>query len=100
MARKVDELPVFERVMTFWVAVSAIIERPQIRRNRKRYEQISEANDSIISNLREGFELTSDDEMAACDNMGDELGRMLGGFIKYLRRSGFKDRGSYRARKP
>ena len=27
---------------------------------------------------------------------GEELGRMLGGFIKYLRRCGFKDRGTYK----
>jgi four helix bundle protein len=27
---------------------------------------------------------------------GDELGRMLGGFIKYLHRSDFKDRGRHR----
>jgi len=26
---------------------------------------------------------------------GDELGRMLGGFIKYLHRSDFKDRGTH-----
>ena len=26
---------------------------------------------------------------------GEELGKMLGGFIKYLRRCGWKDRGSH-----
>jgi four helix bundle protein len=128
MAKRVEELPVFGRAMEFWLAVNAIIERPQVRRIRRRYEQISEANDSITSNLREGFELPSDDafanfvsyskgsvgevimrlhsahqkrlvtdqELADCVRMADELSRMMGGFIKYLRRSGFKDRGSYR----
>ena len=60
MAKKVEELPVFGRAIKFWLAVNAIIERPQVRRNRRRYEQISEANDSITSHLREGFELPSD----------------------------------------
>jgi four helix bundle protein len=29
---------------------------------------------------------------------GDELGKMLGGFINYLARSGFKDRGRHKAK--
>jgi hypothetical protein len=33
------------------------------------------------------------ERVAACE----ELGRMLGGFIKYLQRSAFKQRGHYRS---
>ena len=38
-------------------------------------------------------------ELSDREAMAEELGRMLGGFIKYLRRSGFKDRGSHKARR-
>jgi hypothetical protein len=34
------------------------------------------------------------DELNARLSAGEELGKMLGGFIKYLRRSDFKDRGT------
>ena len=37
------------------------------------------------------------DEVAALVSKADQIGRELGGFIKYLRRSGFKDRGRFRA---
>jgi len=43
--------------------------------------------------------LTSE-EYDAQRRMAEELQRMLGGFIKYLRATGFKDRGSYRAKHP
>jgi four helix bundle protein len=118
--------------MELWVAVNAILERPQLRRDRRLWEQISDANDSIPSNMREGFEQGSDEafakylvyakgsvaevvtrlheahlkryvtleELTLRVTMGEELGKMLGGFIKYLRRCGFKDRGSYRLKHP
>jgi four helix bundle protein len=35
--------------------------------------------------------------VAALDPKAEELGRMIGGFIKYLRQSGFRDRGRFRA---
>src|SRR6476620_332586 len=130
MADKVDELPVFQKAMDFWSAVHAILQRPAVRRNRKLWQQISDANDSITANMREGFEQPSDDafanflryakastaeviarlhsmnargqltqqELQQRIEMADELGRMLGGFIKYLRLSGFKDRGTYRVK--
>jgi four helix bundle protein len=127
MAKKIDDLPVFQRALEFWKAVNAILDRPELRRNRKLWDQISEANDSITSNMREGFEQSSDDGFAnflvyakgsvaevvtrlqAATGKrllsqeefnqralaGEALGKMLGGFIKYLRRCGFKDRGSF-----
>jgi four helix bundle protein len=131
MAKKIDDLPVFHRALEFWNAVNAILDRPGLRRNRDLWTQISKANDSITSNMREGFEQTSDDGFAnylvfakgsvaevvtrlqaatgkrllselECRERvvaGEELGKMLGGFIKYLRRCGFKDRGCFGQRK-
>ncbi len=37
------------------------------------------------------------DELESRLAAGEELGKMLGGFIKYLRRSDFRDRGSHGA---
>jgi four helix bundle protein len=128
MAKKIEELPVFAKATAFCAAVSEILERPAVRKNRKLWNQIADANDSILSNIREGFEQSSDDgfasflvyskgstaevisrlhgvqtrghmtakELSDREAMAEELGKMLGGFIKYLRRSGFKDRGSYK----
>ena len=120
----------FQHAVKFCDAVTAILERPAVRRDRTLWEQINDANDSITSNMKEGFEQASDDGFAkflvyakgscaevlvrlgrACTKRhitrseletfvepGEELQRMLGGFIKYLRESGFRDRGSFRAR--
>jgi four helix bundle protein len=128
MARRIEELPVFTKAMEFWTAVDAILDRPSLRRNRKLWDQISDANDSITANMREGFEQSSDDgfanylvyakgsvaevvtrlhsarakrvltddELSERVALGEELGKMLGGFIKYLRRCRFKDRGTYK----
>ena len=84
-----------------------------------------DAADSIMANMSEGFEQSTDAgfarylyiakgsvaevltwlaashrrryisqrELEALVDQGEALGRMLGGFIKYLQRSGFKDRG-------
>ena len=129
MARKLKELPIYARVMEFCAAVSAILDKPGLRRNRKLRAQIEEANDSISSNMEEGFEQGTDrafanyltyskaslaevlarlrsaankkyitpEELAARETMGEELGRMLGGFIKYLRRCDWRDRGRFRS---
>ena len=130
MAKRIEDLPVYQHARTFCDAVDAILERSALRRNRRLWDQIAEANDSILSNMKEGFEQSSDDgfanmltyakgscaevlsrlwrahrrrcltseEYEARQRMGEDLQRMLGGFIKYLRVSGFKDRGSYRAK--
>jgi four helix bundle protein len=45
---------------------------------------------------RKGW-ITSD-EFARCKNMGDEVRRMLGGWIKYLAQCDWKDRGRRRIR--
>jgi four helix bundle protein len=132
MAKRIEELPVYQHAVKFCDAISEILERPALRRNRKLWDQIAEANDSILANMKEGFEQSSDDafanmltyakgscaevvarsfrahrrqcltaeEYAVRRDMGEQLQRMLGGFIKYLRASGFKERGSYRSKHP
>jgi four helix bundle protein len=127
IARKLEELPIYPRVMQFWTAVNALLARPVLRRNSNLHKQIEEANDSITSNMHEGFEQGTDkafanyltyskaslaevlgrlraahgkrhissEELNALTGAGEELGKMLGGFIKYLRKCDWKDRGRF-----
>ena len=129
MAHKLEELPIYNKAEAFWQAVNAILDTPRLRKDRDLHDQISEANDSITSNMVEGFEQPTDRAFAhflthskgslaevlkrlkqayfkhhiskeqldprICQ--GEELGKMLGGFIKYLRRSDWGDRGSHRS---
>ena len=120
MAHKIEELPIYAKVVKFWSAVNALLDKPRVRNNRDLHGQISRANDSIPSNMVEGFEQGTDrafanflthskgslaevlarlkqahfkkcitaDELEPLLIAGDELGKMLGGFIKYLRRCG------------
>ena len=129
MAHKIEELPIYDKAVAFWAAVNEILESSRLRRNRKLHEQISDANDSITSNMVEGFEQSTDRAFANFLTIskgslaevlirlkqayfkkyiteeqlkpqlkdGEELGKMLGGFIKYLRRSDWNDRGSHGA---
>ena len=128
MAHKIDEFPVFLDAQEFTVAVTAILQRSALRRNSKAYEQIVEANDSILSNMDEGFDQESDDgfsrflyyskgslaevmrrlrraaarglipreAVAALEPKADSIGRQIGGLVKYLKVSGFKDRGRFK----
>ena len=125
MAHKIEELPIFSKVVEFWSAVNALLDKPGLRNDRDLHDQISRANNSIPSNMVEGFEQSTDrafasfltyskgslaevlgrlkqayfkrhitaDELESRLAAGEELGRMLGGFIKYLRRCGWRDRG-------
>ena len=127
MAHKIDELPIFSKVVEFWSAVNALLDNPGLRNDCDLREQISRANNSIPSNMVEGFEQSTDrafanfltyskgslaevlgrlkqayfkrhitaDELESRLAAGEELGKMLGGFIKYLRRCGWRDRGSH-----
>jgi len=103
-----------------------------VRKNSNTYQQIEDANDSILSNMDEGWAQQSDDgfkkylyyskgsveevirrlkraarkrlvDQSAVDRletMAQPLGKQFGGFIKYLSRCGFKDRGHYRLEHP
>jgi four helix bundle protein len=127
MAKRLDELPVFLKATEFTVAVSAILERPGFRRERRLHDQITDANDSILSNMSEGFEQPTDKalakylfdakgsvaevitrlqaaqrkkvlttvEVAPLTKTGEEILRMLGGWIRYLAGCGWTDRGRH-----
>jgi len=127
MAHRLEELPVYLKAHAFNAAVTAMIRRPTFGRNRKLRDQIADANESILANMAEGFEQSSDallanylytskgsvaevisrlkgaerrgwvtpDEYSQCASLGVEIQRMLGGWIKYLKRSDFKDRGRF-----
>ena len=127
MAKRVDELPLYGKVQEFWAAVSALLDRPGLRRDRDLRGQIERANDSIDANLTEGFEQPTDasfanfvfiakgsaaevmartqeahgkghitdEDLRRILDLGEPLGKMMGGFIKYLSASGFTDRGRH-----
>jgi four helix bundle protein len=128
MAKKLEELPVYLKACEFNVLVAAIIDRPAFGRNRKLHDQIADANESILANMEEGFEHSTDAVLASylytskgsvaevlarlkgaerrrwltpaeysqCAALGDEIQRMLGGWIKYLKRCDWKDRGRFK----
>ena len=60
MARKLEELRVYQRAMEFSKSVTALLDRQAYRKDRDLWGQTSEANDSIPSNISEGFEQGSD----------------------------------------
>jgi hypothetical protein len=51
MAHKLEDLPIFEKAQEFCVAVTATLQRSRLRKNSERYDQIVDANDSILSNM-------------------------------------------------
>ena len=58
---KVEDLELWERADEFWVGVDEHpASWPCIRRHRKLHEQLSDAADSILSNIAEGFEQPTD----------------------------------------
>jgi four helix bundle protein len=127
MGKKLEELPVFKVATAFVVTVTAILERQGCGRDRKLRDQIGAANDSILANMSEGFEQSSDAglarflywskaslaevltrmaaaqrkglikeaELTALRSSGDVMARMLAGWIRYLARCGWKDRGRH-----
>jgi four helix bundle protein len=127
MAKELEEFAVYQRANELSVAVTPLLDRPAFGRNRKAREQISEAVDSVLANMEEGFQQPTDralekylfaskasaaevvgrlriaqrrgyitaSELAACQKLGLEIQRMLGGWIRYLARSDWKDRGRY-----
>jgi four helix bundle protein len=132
MAHTLEELLIHSKATEFWIAVREILDQPRVRRDCGLHKQISDANDSILSNMAEGFEQPTDEafakyvfhskgslaevlvrsrearmkdyisqnDLAAREVLGKPLGAMMGGFIKYLRRSGFRDRGRFKNQQP
>ena len=127
MSNKLEELPIHGKVQEVWLAVTAILGQPGLRKNSHLREQIEDANDSMDANMREGFEqptdaafgnfvftakgslaevvarleeahakkLVSQEDLAHIKQLAEPLGKMMGGFIKYLYASGFTDRGRH-----
>ncbi len=111
--------------MEFWRAVNAILDRSGLLRDGRLRGQLSDATDSIVSNIAEGFAQSSDKgfarylvtskastaeararlllaserhyitraEFKSLNEIGNEIARMLTGFIKYLHKSNRRDRG-------
>ena len=97
MAKKIEDLSIHSKVEAFWSAINAILDNPAVRKDSDLHDEISRANESIPSNMVDGFEQGTDQELNARIAQGEELEKMLGGFIKYLQASDFKDRGHHRA---
>jgi four helix bundle protein len=127
MAKTLEELPLYSKVTEFCAAVTAILKRSELRRDRYLWGQIDDANDSIDANMQEGFEQPTDaafaqyvfvakgstaevltrlrraqlkghitvEDLEPIDRLGESIGKMMGGFIKYLHASGFTDRGRH-----
>jgi hypothetical protein len=60
MSNKLEELPIHGKVQEVWLAVTAILGQPGLRKNSHLREQIEDANDSMDANMREGFEQPTD----------------------------------------
>ncbi len=129
-------MPIYLKAKEFSVAVieilggsklrgDEILGGSKLRGDRDLWQQINDANDSVLSNMSEGFEQGSDagfakylvcakgsvaevvtrlrsardknyitaDQLATREGLGEALGAMLGGFIRYLRQSDFRNRG-------
>jgi four helix bundle protein len=65
MAHNVEDLPVYQAAQKLACAVDAILERPGLRRNRLLHDQLSDANDSVTSNIAEGFDQPTDKAFSA-----------------------------------
>ena len=55
MAHTLEELPIYQKGVEFWSAVNALLDKPRLRNDRDLHGQLSRANDSIPSNMVEGF---------------------------------------------
>ena len=62
MVQKLEELRVYAIANAFSESVTPLLGRPHFRRDRRLWEQVSDANESIGSNISEGFEQGSDAE--------------------------------------
>jgi four helix bundle protein len=60
IAKQVQDLKLWQRAMQFWKAIDDILDRPGLLRDRRLKDQLSDAADSIVSNISEGFEQGSD----------------------------------------
>ena len=127
MAHRLEDLPIYPRLLDFREAVAALSRRPSFVRNRVLANQIERANFGVLAKITEGFEYPTDralgnylylakgsiaellshlglaqkqgmltsEELSDFCRRGHELQRMLGGWIKYLARCNWRDRGRH-----
>ena len=132
MAKKLEDLLVYQKAQQLDVEISAILRRPCWRRFRTLHGQLGASVESIGANIEEGFEQPTDRAFAhflgiakgsATETAGhlrravrrgcvsaaeatplvalaQEIARMLAGFIRYLDRSDYKDRGCHKQKEP
>jgi four helix bundle protein len=60
MAERLEELKVWQRAREFWAAINEILDRPGLQKDRRLRDQLSDAADSMVSNISEGFEQPTD----------------------------------------
>jgi four helix bundle protein len=60
MAQRVEDLKLWQRADELWDAINALLGRPGLKRDLRLRNQLSDASDSIVSNIAEGFEQSSD----------------------------------------
>jgi four helix bundle protein len=59
-AKTVEDLKLWEKATAFWRCVNGLLERPAFRRDWKLRAQLSDATDSVLSNIAEGFAQSTD----------------------------------------
>jgi four helix bundle protein len=87
MAFKLEDFDAYRKAEGFWRSVTALLQRPAFRKERKLREQISDANDSILANFSEGFEQPTDRAFAnflfhAKGSTGEVLARLREAHLK------------------
>jgi four helix bundle protein len=60
MAERLEELKVWQRAREFWTAINEILDRPALQKDRRLRDQLSDAADSMVANISEGFEQPTD----------------------------------------
>jgi len=60
VAKRVEDLKLWQRAVEFSNAVIAILDGPGFLRDRRLRAQLSDAADSLVSNISEGFEQPTD----------------------------------------
>jgi len=60
MAERVEDLKVWQRAVELSVAVNAICDKREFRRNLKLRGQLLDASTSVVANIAEGFEQPTD----------------------------------------
>ncbi len=60
MAQKLEELFIWRKSIELWGAVNALLDRPGFSKNWDLHDQLTGAVDSVVANIPEGFEQSTD----------------------------------------